>query len=287
VSDSPYIFEGTPDNFHDLVIQGSHDVPVLVDFWAAWCNPCQMLMPIVTRLAEQYQGKLRLVKVNSDEQQALAAQFGVRNLPTLKLFRNGKVVEEIMGAQPESSLRELLDQYIERESDHVATQAMHLAQAGKLDEAMSLLQQAMNDDPDNQRIPLDLARLTVMTGDYDGAQSMISKLPAAQRETPEARELVAQMHFARIILDSPEPRELASNIEKDPADLDSRQRLAAWLALEGDYEAALLQLLEIMKTDPGWDEDAGRKGMLTVFELLGGEGELVARYRRQMFNLLH
>lgn len=287
MSESPHIFEGTADNFDSLVIQGSHDVPVLVDFWAAWCNPCQMLMPVVTKLAEDYQGKFRLVKVNSDEQQPLATQYGVRSLPTLKLFRNGQVVEEIMGVQSEAVLRKLLDQYIERESDLRVDQAMQLAQNGDLEQARAVLQQAYVDDPDNQRIPLDLIRISVMTGDHAAAENMMKNLSPAQRETPEATTLLAQIYFTRLITDSPEPDVLSVNIDKHPDDLQSRHQLAAWHALEGNYEAALEQLLKIMQRDRSWGDNAGRSGMLTVFEMLGGEGELVGRYRRQMFNLMH
>ncbi len=287
MADSPFIFEGTPENFHSLVIEGSFERPVLVDFWADWCNPCQMLMPIVTKLAEDYQGGLHLVKVNSDQQQELAAQFAVRSLPTLKLFRNGEVVEDIMGAQSESALKEMLDKYIERESDQLVLQAQAMADQGQYEEARQLLIQANQEDPNNKRIPLDLARVYVLSGDHDNADEILKAIPMDQRETEEVKILQAQMQFARIVKDSPEPEELEVTLSNTPEDHQSRYLLSAWQALNGDYEAALGQLLEIMKRDRNWDDDAARKGMLSIFDLLGGQGDLVGRYRRQMFNLLH
>lgn len=287
MADSPYILEGTAENFRQLVIDGSNERPVLVDFWAAWCNPCQMLLPIVIGLAEEYRGKFHLVKVNSDEQQQLATQFGVRSLPTLKLFNDGKIVEEIMGTQPEAVLRKMLEQYIERESDQVVQQAMLLAERHELEQATALLTQAMQDDPENRRIPLVLAQLTMTMGRPAEAEEIMMKLPRDQLDSDEAKELRARIQFAITVQDSPKPDELEQKIKVNPNDLESRHLLSAWQAFAGDYEAALQQLLEIMRKDRNWNEQAGRKGMLAILDLLHGEDELASRYRRQMFNLLH
>lgn len=287
MSDSPYVFEGTPENFQQLVIEKSREIPILVDFWASWCNPCQMLMPIVIHLAEEYQGKFHLVKVNSDEQQALAAQFGVRSLPTLKLFLNGEVVEEIMGAQPEPVLRQILDQYIEMQVNPKVLEAQELLEQGHQDRAYQLMQQAHEEEPQNQQITRDLIRLTIMIGEYEKAESMIQALPREDRDTPEMNELKAQIQFAAIIRQSPEPDILEEKINADPDDLESRHQLAAWRVLENNYEAALELLLGIMKKDLGWQDDTARKSMLAIFDMLPGESDLLSKYRRQMFNLLH
>lgn len=285
--DSSFVFEGTPENFQTLVLEGSLDRPVLVDFWADWCNPCQMLMPIVTRLAEDYQGQFHLVKVNADEQQALASQLGIRSLPTLKLFHRGDMVEEIMGAQDETTLRAMLDKYIGRASDQLVAQAQALAEQGQLEEARALLIQANREDPDNKQIPLDLARIYILSGDHDNANEILHALPADQRDTKEAKTLLAQMQFAQTIKDSPTLSALQEKLTAQPDDHESRYLMSAWKVLDGDYDSALALLLEIMRQERGWNDDAARKGMLSIFDILGGQGELVSRYRRQMFNLLH
>ena len=287
MSESAYIFEGTPENFQELVIEKSREIPVLVDFWASWCAPCQMLLPIVSQLAEDYQGKFHLVKVNSDEQQALASQFGVRSLPTLKLFWNGEVVEEIMGAQPEPALRQMLDQYVEVEENPLVSRAHEHLQKGEYQQARELMTQALEEEPDNQQIALDLVRLTVIMDDIETAESMIKELPRELRESNDVKELQSQIRFAAIIRQSPEPDVLEQKIQTDPGDLTSRHQLAAWRATEGRYEQALIQLMEILKKQRDWQEDAARKDMLAIFELIPGEAELVGKYRRQMFNLLH
>ena len=287
MADSPYVFEGTPENFQTLVIDKSNEIPILVDFWAAWCNPCQMLLPIVTRLAEEYQGKFHLVKVNSDEQQALAAQFGVRSLPTLKIFWQGEVVEEIMGAQPEPVLRQMLDQYVQVEVDPRILQAQELLEQGQMAEAHLLMQQAHEGEPENLQITTDLIRLTVMMGDHAKANEMIAELPRETRESAEINELSAQIQFAGIIQDSPDADTLQQNIDQDATDLDSRYKLAAWRVMEGDFDTALQQLLEIMKRDRGWQDDQARKSILAIFDMIPGHTDLISKYRRQMFNLLH
>ncbi len=142
MNDFPFIFSVTQEDFAQRVLENSRRVPVMVDFWADWCGPCHMLMPILTKLTQEYQGQFLLAKVNSDEQQALASQYGVRSLPTVKLFKSGDVVDEFMGVQQESTIRQLLERHIERESDKIRLQAEQALEANDTEKAHLLLQQA-------------------------------------------------------------------------------------------------------------------------------------------------
>jgi putative thioredoxin len=287
MSDTPYAFDVTADTFQQYVLENSYKVPVLVDFWAEWCAPCRSLMPLLAGLASEYNGQFLLAKVNSDEQQSLAQQYGVRSLPTVKVFRNGEVVDEFMGAQPDSVIRALLEQHVERESDKLRGQAMQRFEQGDADGAMELLDQAQAMDPDNPRNTLDIARIKLQQQAFDESEALIQSLPMDIREGEDARALLAQISISRSTLDAPPPETLLEQIADNPDNLKARLQLANLSMGSGDYETSMEQFFEIMKRDRAYEDDAGRKGLLNGFEILGGQGDLVSSYRRKMASLLY
>ena len=287
MADSPYIVTLTAANFDSVVIDGSFDRPVLVDFWADWCAPCRMLMPILAKLVEEYGGKFILAKLNTEEEQALAAQFGIRSLPTVQLFKEGRPVDQFMGALPETQIREFLDRHIARASDGLLAQAQGLMAAGDLDRARGLIQRARKEDPANPRTSLVEVQLTAAQGDVAEAQAQLERLPIELAHDPEVAALRGQLQFAAALAGAPEAAILRARLESDPNDSEARYQLAAQRVVAGDYEAALGLLLELMKRDRAYGDDAGRKGMLAVYDLLGGAGDLVTRYRARMMNALY
>ena len=286
MADSPFIKVVNAENFNQVVIEGSRQQPVLVDFWADWCAPCRALMPVLSKLAEEYGGQFILAKVNSDENQGLAQQFGVRSLPTVKLFKDGMPIDEFMGALPESQVREFLDRHIERESDRLLVAAEEALAAGDEDQAMALLQQARELDPRRPEVITALARLLAARGDAEQAEQLLNALPAADRDSPEVAALLAELEFARAAGDGESVAELTQRLEADPNDSETRFRLAQKLLAEKQYEAAMQQLLTLMQKDREFNDDAARKTLLKVFDMLGDD-PLVAEYRRKMFNLLY
>ena len=268
-------------------MEGSRSVPVLVDFWAGWCQPCKLLMPILARLAETYQGKFILAKINTEEQQAIAAEFGIRSIPTVKLFRHGEPVDEFMGALPESEIRAFLDRHIPRESDQLVAQADQLIQTGKTEQAVKLIEKARAEDPDNRRVQLAFARLQATLGDIEGAEQVLAGLPPEAQETPEIKGLRARFRFDRVAAAAPDPDQLETALARNPDNSEARYQLAAHKVMRNDFQGALELLLTLLQQDRQYDDEAARKGMLSVFEILGGSGELVNRYRNRMFNALH
>ena len=287
MADSPFVFEVTEQSFEQLVVETSHRVPVLVDFWAEWCGPCQMQLPVLLKLADEQQGKFLLAKVNTDVERGLATRFGIRSIPTMKLFRDGKVAQDILGAQTESVLRALLDRYIERASDRMREEALQAERAGQPEQALALLRSARVEDPENPRLKLDLARIAIRQGLFDEARQSLDALPPEARDEQDARRLMALLEIARSTAGDTTLSDLERRIAANPDDLDARLQLGGGYALEENYAAAMDQYLEILRRDRAFKDDAGRNGMLAVFDLLGNTGELVSRYRKLMFNVLH
>jgi len=284
---SAIVFDVTEQDFAAKVIQASHERPVLVDFWAAWCQPCQILKPLLKKVVESYNGEVHLAYVDTDQEQMLAAQFGIRSLPTVMLFKDGRAIDQFMGAQPEGAIRKLIDKHIVRESDLMLKQAMALLEQGDEPRAIELLRQANQIDPKNTAVLFALARFAAHSGNLNEAETILDSIPAEAPEAGMARELKAQIGFARQAQDAGDMAELLGRISHNPADLEARQKLAAVLVGQGQHEAAMEQFLEIMKRDRAFGDDAGRKGLLQLFEMLGNEHPAVQTYRRRMFSLLH
>ena len=286
MSDSPYVVEINENNWQQAVVEQSRRVPVLVDFWASWCQPCQMLMPVLARLAEEYRGKFILAKVNTEEQQNLAAQFGIRSIPTVKLFKEGQPVDEFAGALPESEIRRFLDRHIPRESDARVEEARTLLLQGDAGGALKILEAARAEDPDNPNVEVALAQAKAAAGEVEAALEILERLPLEAREKPEVERLKGMLHFEALASGAPDEATLAARLEQNADDHEARRLLAARKVLAEEYEGALELLLELMRRDRSFGDDAARKDMVALFDLLGGD-PLVPRYRSRMMNLLY
>ncbi len=287
MTDSPFIHDVTAENFQSLVLENSFQQPVLVDFWAEWCQPCQALMPVLAKLAAEFNGAFVLAKVNSDEQGELAAQAGVRSLPTVKLFVDGQIVNEFMGALPEAQVREFLAPYITSESDAVMVDALQAYQEGREQDALDMMNKALAEDPQNAKLKINIAKIVANQGDYESATALIDTLSDAEKDQPEVKELAAQIKLAGQLQDIGDPTELQQRVAEDPDDLDAQMKLSQYLTASGQYEAAIQALLHVMTKDRAFNEGAARQGLLDIFDMLGHENPLVKTYRRRMFTLLH
>ena len=285
MADSPYIIDVTRENYAQ-VMEASFEVPVLIDFWASWCQPCLALMPVLAKLADEYQGKFLLGKLNTEQEQEIAAQFGIRSIPNVKLFRNGRPVDEFMGALPERSVREFLDRHVARESDVTVQKAREKLDGGDADAAIALLKQAREDDPDNLRVVLALAGTQAAAGDIAAAEAILDGLPANDQVKPEVAALRSELYFDSRVAGAPDAAELENRLAADPDDHEARFQLALRKVVEQDYDTAMELLLELMKKDRNFGDDGGRNTLLKVFELLGDDPR-VGQYRRRMASLLH
>lgn len=283
----PHVFDGTRENFSELVLQNSAKGPVLVNYWAPFAGPCLKLYPTLEGLVRQYGGRFLLVNVNTKDQPLLAREQGVTSLPTLKLYRGGQVAETLHGVPSESELRKMLDRFLGRESDASLVAALRKYQDGEVNTALHLLAQAAMEDPDNLNIPLTLAKLLVRESRAPEAHLLLTALPGEARREPRIGALLAHLGFVIAAQEAPEPTILERTLREQPENLEARYQLAAVLLSRDDYEPAMEHLLAILKQDRSFRDEAGLRGLLAVFDLLGSGDPLAERFRRRLLNILH
>ena len=277
----------TAGEFEEEVIAASAALPVLVDFWADWCQPCKMLAPLLEQLARESGGAVKIAKVNSDQEPQLSARYGVRALPTVKLFRHGEVVDEFSGVQPLSAIQAFLQPHLPRESDDLLQEAAVLADRGDSEKALDMLQRAVAMDSENYRIHPQLAELLIRAERYDEAERLLKSLPANIQQDDAIIRLGAILGIARIAAHAPAADTLAAGVEREPGDLDARYRLSAVQAMDGDYEEAMDNLLEIIRRDRNYKDDAARRALVDIFQLLGNDGPLVKKFRGRLSSVLN
>jgi putative thioredoxin len=273
--------------FKEIVIDGSFKAPVVVDFWAPWCGPCKMLKPILEKLADEYQGKFILAKVNSDENQELAAQFGVRGIPSVKAVREGKIVDEFSGALPENAVREWLDRLIPSPAEELRLQAHELNRQGDTTAALALLQQAIQLDDNNHEAKLDTAAILVAQGQPQKAKAILDVLPAKIQLEEAVAKLMTQIELAEKSQHLESEDVLIEKISANPDDLQAHVDLANVYINQQQYAKAIDQCFEVIRRDREFQEDIGRKTVIAIFNLLNNEGDIVREYRRKLATLLN
>ncbi|MDP2833634.1 MAG: co-chaperone YbbN [Pseudomonadota bacterium] len=282
-----YSFDVDAGNFQQVVLEGSQQVPVLVDFWAEWCGPCRALKPLLEKLAAEFQGKFILAKVDSDKNQDIATQFGVRGIPSVKAFFGGAIVDEFSGAIPESEIREFLKRLIPSPAGELHIAAGRARDQGNLAEALKLLGEAAQLDARNEAVRLDAADILVELGQLDEARRLFDSLSPLARMEERAQQVLARLGFAEGGRQSGDAAGLRSRIAEQPDDMAARMQLANQLVAAGRHQEGLEELLEMVRRDRAWNEEAARKAILAVFSLLGGLGPLVPEYRRKLARVLN
>jgi putative thioredoxin len=249
--------------FQRDVVERSRAAPVVVDFWAPWCGPCRQLGPVLEKLAAEAGGGWTLAKINTDDNQSLAAHFGISGIPAVKAFVDGKVVDEFVGARPEAQVRAWLARF-------VPDRAALLAAKGEFEAALA-------EDPAQPDALLALAARAVAEGDADRARALAARIRPADRS--RHAPALARLQFA---LEAPPLAEARAAFSADPGDPAARHSVGLALAASGAWPDALDAFLSLVRTDRSWGQDAGRKSMLAVFDALGPRHPLVDDYRRRL-----
>ncbi|MGN6232910.1 MAG: thioredoxin [Trinickia sp.] len=275
--------------FEKDVIEASKHAPVVVDFWAPWCGPCKSLGPLLERLEHEYAGRWRLVKVNVDENQQLAAHFQVRSIPHVVAFVDGRPVEQFTGVLPESQLRVFIERLVPNPAQAEHRAALLARDEGQRDVARDHLQAALALDPGYDEARLDLIELLLDDDLVDDARREATLLSPKTTQGIDVRynALKTRLDALDAATDLPPTDALEAAVASDPGNLEARFDLANALIARRAYEPALEHLLEIVKRDRSFRDDVGRKTMLSVFDLAAHQPELVSEWRRRLSATLH
>jgi putative thioredoxin len=282
-----HILAATRENFAQLVLDNSDKGLVLVDFWAPWVGPSLRQRDMLVELAEAYQGRFLLVTVNTDEQKRLAHEYGVRSLPSFKLFRNGRVIEEYHGVQPQADYRRIIDGHLAGSGDRIQAAALHAWQQGDADKALRVLAEGAMAEPDNLALPLLLAKFLLRLERIDDAFAVLAALSPEAREDRQVAEFLAHLGFIRTAGAAPDRDRLEQRLIEAPDDRHARYQLAALALVADDLDAALQQLMTIVREEPDFQDGLARTGLAAVFNMLDPGDDRIRKFRTELFNLIH
>ena len=268
-------------DFEREVLERSATTPVVVDFWAPWCGPCRTLGPLLERLADEHRGAFVLAKVNVDEAPELSAAFGIRGIPAVKAFKDGRLVAEFTGAQPEPVVRQLLDAVRPTAADRLVDEAAGLP----AEAAEARLREALAEEARHPRALLALARLVAARGDLAEAVRLCELVAPSAPLFAEAERFAAEVR-TRVDGGGADEAALRARLAADPGDLVARLRLGRLLVAQQRWEDGLAELLEVVRRDRDHDDAAARKAMLDVFAVLGAEHPAVERWRDALAKVL-
>lgn len=275
------LYPVTTATFDERVLEASQHRPILVDFWAAWCGPCRSIAPLLEQLVAQFAGKLAVAKVDTDAEQALSARYGVRSLPTLMLFKGGAMVEQLVGAHPLQALVAMVTKYLERASERTRQEAATALTQGDPARAERLLREALAEDPENTRVHVDLTALLIDNNELDEAAQILDSIPSRALNEAITRQQ-ARLRFARLAVGSPGLVELQQALDKGDTQSVTHFHWAIRQVLNGAYGAALAALIEVVRRDRQYGEDAARKAMLDLFSVMPEGDPLIREYRTHL-----
>jgi len=287
------IKDGSIDNFVEDVLEASTKVPVIVDFWATWCGPCKTLGPMLERLVKDAKGAVRLVKIDVDRNQELAAQMRVQSIPAVYAFKDGRPVDGFVGAVPESQIKTLIQRLTAGAAGAGPTVAEQLDEAqallaeGQAELALQLYQQILTQDAGNAPSLAGTMRCLLKLGQADSARQLYANLNDEQKRHPDVAAALTALELAQKTADKAgASAALQSKLGLNENDHQARFDLALALLAEGANEAAVDQLLELYRRDRAWNDEAARKQLLTLFEAFGPADPLTVAARKRLSSLM-
>lgn len=280
------VVDVTEENAQQVLLEESKKRPVLIDFWAEWCGPCKSLMPVLEKLAAEYAGKFLLARVNADDQQMLAAQFGVRSLPTVMLMVDGQPVDGFAGAQSEQEVRKFLDKHLPSATDEMLEVANKLIHEENYTEALSLLSQAYKETEADAQIALTYAGVLIHLKRLDDAAAVLGKIKMVDQGAIY-NQLMAQLDIAQKAGKAPEITQLEDKFEKDPENRELQFQLALQYSQHEFHKDALALLFPLLQENLNYGEGEGKKVFMEILAVLGKGDPVAVEYQRKLYTLLY
>ena len=287
------IKESSEAAFAQDVIEVSQEVPVIVDFWAPWCEPCKQLGPLLEKVVTEANGAVKMVKIDIDQNQNLAQQLRIQSIPAVYAFYQGKPVDAFQGAQPESQIREFVTKLTQTAGteekspvDEALEQAEALIESGQFEQAGAVYSQVVQHAPDNIPAKAGLARCCIETGNTAGAQELIDTLSDDERMDTAFTSVISALDLAEKAAEAGDLGPLQVAVEANPKDHEARYNLALALYAGGQAEAAIDALIEIIRQNRGWNDDAARLELLKLFEAIGPTDPLTMDGRKKLSSIL-
>ena len=285
------IKDGTEATFMADVIEASREVPVIVDFWAPWCGPCKTLTPALEKAVTEAKGKVRLVKVDVDQNQRIAAQMRVQSIPAVFGFVGGQPVDGFMGAQPSAQIKAFVDRLIAMSGgnagiEEALTLAEEMLGEGAVADAAQTYSAILAEDESNVAAVAGLARAHLALGDVERAREILTLAPAGKANDPALLAAKAQIELAEASAGAGETAELKAAVERDPDDLQARYDLAMALIGKGDQAGAIDALLELFRRDREWNDGAAKVQLFKIFDSMGPKSEEAQRGRRRLSSMI-
>lgn len=278
------IIEVNLDNFQQVLLEGSKQKLVVIDFWADWCEPCKQLMPVLEKLAAEFSEQIVLAKINCDQQQELAMQFGVRSLPTVAIMKDGQPIDGFAGVQPEGQIRELIEKHLPSPQQDWFEQALVFIEQDNWQQAYPLLQQCVDAEPQNPLFLITLANASIELGKLEQAESLLAKITMVDQDA-SYQQVLSKLALAKQASESPEVVALQQLLQKEPDSLDVKLKLAIAMSQANRNEEALALVYEVLNVDLAFAD--AKKVYLDMIANLPDGDELAGQYRRKLYTLLY